>query len=132
MSPESAAEIQEHLLDANEAMDRAGRAIAGLPRAEREKFNELLQEVLAALHLNLLAALHDAHPELKPPQEAEEVPRINSELRWDQVRLPKSISETDIDAVIFSATQPHWRKLAMVVVKALKRCEQLGFAISDE
>jgi Protein of unknown function len=132
MSPESAAEIQQHLLDADQAMGRARRAIAGLPQDEREKFDELLRQVLAALHLDLLAALHDEHPELKPPQEAEEIPRINSELRWDQVRLPKSMSETDIDAVIFSTMQPHWRKVAMVVVQALKRCEQLGLAISDE
>jgi hypothetical protein len=28
--------------------------------------------------------------------------------------------------------QPHWRKVAVVLAKALQRCEQLGLAISDE
>jgi Protein of unknown function len=28
--------------------------------------------------------------------------------------------------------KPQWRKVAMVVVQALKKCEQFGLAISDE
>jgi uncharacterized protein DUF3658 len=132
MNRESAAEIQKHLLDANEAMERARRAIAGLGKEERVRFDDLLVDVMAALECNVLAAIHEQHPELEPPVEGQEEPFINSELRWDQVRLPKSISEADIDAIIVSVMKPQWRKVAMVVVQALKKCEQLGLAISDE
>ena len=62
MNRESAAEIQKHLLDANETMDRARRAIAGLGKEERVRFNDLLVEVIAALEANVLGAIHDQHP----------------------------------------------------------------------
>jgi Protein of unknown function len=132
MTRDEAETIQQHLLDADSAMNRARRAIAGLGKEDRVRFDGLLAEVVDALQSDVLAAIYDQHPDLEPPVEEEEEPCINSELRWDQVRLPTSISEADIDAIIVSVMKPHWRKVAMVVVMALDRCRELGLQISGE
>ena len=87
---------------------------------------------MAALQSEVLATIYEQHPDLEPPVEAKEEPFINSELRWDQVRLPTSVSEADIDAIIFQVMKPQWRKVAMIVVQASERCRQLGLAISAE
>jgi len=132
MTRDQAEEVQRHLLDANSAMDRARRAIAGLGKEDRVSFDGLLAEVMAALQSEVLAPIYDQHPDLEPPVEEKEEPFITSALRWDQVRLPTSISEADIDAIIFSVMKPHWRKVAMVVGMALGRCRELGLQVSDE
>ena len=132
MTRDQAETIQRHLLDADSAINRARRAIAGLGKEDRVRFDDLLAEVEDALQSGVLAAIYDQHPDLEPPVEEEEEPRINSELRWDQVRLPTSISEADIDAILIAIIQPHWRKVAMVVGTALNRCRELGLQISDE
>ena len=132
MTRDQAAKIQSHLLDADSAMDRARRAIAGLGKADRLRFDDLLAEVHAALQADVLGAIYDLHPDLEPPAEIREIPVIKSELRWDQVRLPTSLSEAEVDAVIFSVMEPRWQKVAMVVAKALGRCRDLGLQISDE
>ena len=132
MNREQAAEIQRHLLDADSAMDRARRAIAGLGKEDRVRFDDLLAEVKADLQSEVLASIYDQHPDLKPPAEWREEPCITSELRWDQVHLPSPISEADIDAILLSVMKPRWRKVAMVVVTALGRCRELGLQVSDE
>lgn len=131
MNREQAAEINRHLLDAYGAMDRASKAIASLGKEERVRLDDLLADVIMALQSGVLAAIYDQYPDLEPPAERE-FPCINSELRWDQVRLPPSISATHIDAVIFSVMKPRWQKVAMVVGQAVERCKELGLSISDE
>src|SRR5712691_3246289 len=102
MNREQAVRIQEHLLDAHLALDDARMAIAGLGKEERLRFDCLLWEVVAALQQKLLAPIHDQYPDLEPPVLDEQIPTITSELRWDQVRLPSSITESDLDGIIFS------------------------------
>jgi Protein of unknown function len=106
-------------------------AVAGLPKADRVKFDDLLKEVVGALHFELLDALYDEHPDLKPPEEDREIPVIDSMLRWEEVRLPPRVSEADIDAIIFSVMKPQWRKVAVIVGYARTRCEELGIPISN-
>jgi hypothetical protein len=84
------------------------------------------------LQFEVLPALYDQYPDLEPPRKEVEEPHIDSELRWDEVRLPPSISEKDVDAAIFSVMNPHWRKVAAIVTRAQDRCQQLGFEISHE
>jgi hypothetical protein len=132
MDRNQAVAIQKHLLDANQAMDRARMAIAGLGKEERTRLNTLLVRVVAALQSKVLAAIHDQYPDLEPPYEGEQVPAITSTLRWSQVRLPPSVSEADIDAVILSVMTPRWQKMAMVVMRALNRCKELALPISAE
>jgi len=62
----------------------------------------------------------------------EEIPVISSTLRWEEVSLPASISEADLDQIIFAAMTSRLRKTAMVIGNALKRCEELGLPINDE
>ena len=132
MNRKQAAEIHEHLLDAYTALNHARMAIAGLNKEERASFSDLLIEVTQPLQFEVLQALYDRYPEMEPPREAIEEPYIDRELRWDEVRLPPSISEKDVDAAIFSVMASHWRKVAAIVTRAQDRCRQLGFAISIE
>jgi Protein of unknown function len=132
MDRRQAVEIQKHLLDADRAMDSARMAIAGLGKEERIRLDGPLMKVGIALRSKLLAAIYDQYPDLEPPSEGREVPTITSRLRWEQVRLPPSVSEADIDAVILSVMIPRWQKVAMVVIRALKRCEELALPISGE
>ena len=132
MNREQAVRIQKHLLDAHIALDDARVAIAGLGKEERLRLDGSLHEVVAALQLDLLAPIHDQYPDLEPPLLDEEVPAIISGLTWNQVRLPPSVTEADLDGIIFSLLNPRWQKTAMVVALAAKHCEQVALPIGRE
>src|SRR3954447_19716920 len=72
MTRDQAKEIQRHLLDADSAMDRARRAIAGLGKEDRVRFDDLLAEAIDVLQADVLAAIYDQHPDLEPPAEEKE------------------------------------------------------------
>jgi hypothetical protein len=107
-------------------MDSARMAIAGLGKDKRIRLDGLLRKVGVALHSKLLADIYDQYPGLEPPSDGRVLPTITSRLRWEQVRLPPSVSEADIDAVILSVMTPRWQKVARVVGRALKRCTELA------
>lgn len=127
MNREQAAEIFEHLFVAARDLDEARAAAFAL--AEQDESAASLEAFIVKLNSELIEALFDRFPDLMP---FEEFPAISSTLRWDQVCLPPSISEKDIDAIVFSVMKPHWQKVAMVVGDALQRCKQRGLPISDE
>jgi hypothetical protein len=129
MDRDRAAEIQKHLLAASDALDRVTEAMFRLDKDERKAFAELLFEVHDALHFGLLRMLYAEHPELRPPNEP---PHISSTLRWEEVSLPESITETHIDAVIFEMLTPKLRKTAVVISKAFERCRDLSMPVSNE
>lgn len=131
MNRERAVRIHEYLLDAHVALNDAGMAIAGLAKEERLRFDRLLLEVIAALQQKLLEPIHEQFPDLEPPVLDDEIPII-SELRWDQVRLPPSVTESDLDGLLFSVLTPRWQKTARVVTLALERCKELDVPIGDE
>src|SRR6266702_7461619 len=132
MNRERAVRINDHLLDAYGAFDQARMAIAGLAKEERLRFDGLLTEVIIALQQKLLAPIHDQYPDLEPPLLEEEIATICSELRWDQVCLPPSVTESDLDGIIFPILRPLWQKTAAVVIKVTMRCKELGVPIGDE
>ena len=132
MNREEAVRIQKHLLDAGVSLDHARRTIAGLAKGERLALDGFLREAVDILHLDLLAQVYDQYPDLEPPPLDEEIPTISSVLTWDQVRLPPSVTEADLDGIIFSLLKSHWQKTAMVVVLAMKRCQELALPIGDE
>jgi hypothetical protein len=132
MNREQAVRIHEHILDAYAALDDARMAIAGLGKEERLRLDGSLWEVVADVQEKLLAPIYDQFPDIEPPLLEEQVATISSELRWDQVRLPPSVTESDLDGIIFPLLKPLWQKTAMVVILALKRCEALGVPIGDE
>jgi hypothetical protein len=61
-----------------------------------------------------------------------EPPVISCTLRWEDISLPASISEADLDRIIFSAMTLRLQKTAMVIVKTLKQCEQLNLPIDAD
>jgi len=98
MDKEQAAQIQRHLLDAADAIDRVSAVLVDLSKEDRAALAVPLADILATLHFELLRAVYDRYPALKPSQEAAVV---SSFLRWDDVSLPDSVSEADIDLIIF-------------------------------
>jgi len=61
-----------------------------------------------------------------------EVPTINSTLCWNEVRLPSSIMESDLDDVILSVMQPQWRKMALVLGNARAQCRERSWSLEPE
>jgi hypothetical protein len=55
---------------------------------------------------------------------------IDSDLRWEDATLPASVSETDLDAIIFSVLTSRLQKTAMVIAKAMKRCDERTLPVS--
>src|SRR5438034_1023178 len=55
-----------------------------------------------------------------------EPPVISSTLRWQDVSLPASITEADLDRIIFSVMPSRQQKTAAVMTKVLERCVALG------
>jgi Protein of unknown function len=129
MDRDQATQIKEQLTDVGHAIDRAAVAIWRLGDEERKGFWEDINELYEILYQGLLPALYAQHPELKPPPEP---PHISSTLRWDEVSLPPSVTESSVDRIIFSVLKPLWQKTAKVVILAMQRCKELDVPIGDE
>jgi hypothetical protein len=129
MTKEEATDLRRLLVEAAAAINLAGAIANKLSREERESLALPLDEIYSALRLELLPAIYDQHPDLKPPPE---LPAISSTLRWDEVALPSSVSEADIDAILLSCLKPQWRKMAMIVGNATKRSQELALPIGAE
>src|SRR5262249_31508442 len=115
MNREQAAEIFEHLFDAACELDEA-RAVASALAAQ-DNSAASLAEFIVKLNSELIEALLEKFPGLMT---FGEFPAISSTLKWDQVHLPASVTEADVDAIIFSVMKIHLQKVAMVVVQSLK------------
>ncbi len=61
-----------------------------------------------------------------------EIPTISSELRWEEVTLPPSVSEADLDRIIFAELRPLSRKMAFIIGNVRSRCKELGLPVSSE
>jgi hypothetical protein len=127
MDRDKAVEIQEHLVDAVRAMDRAEAAIRELGEEARSAFAEPLAKA-SDLHFELLRMIYNRFPDLP----SQEIPTITSTLRWEDVRLPPSVTEADLDGIIFSCMQPQWRKMAAIVGRAGRQCEKLSLPVEAE
>jgi hypothetical protein len=57
---------------------------------------------------------------------------IDSDLRWEDVTLPASVSEAYLDTIIFSVLTSRLQKTAMVIAKATKRCDERALPVSAE
>jgi hypothetical protein len=69
---------------------------------------------------------------MEPPAVEEDEPEIDSELRWDQVRLPSSVTETEFDQVIRGTMSQYWRKVARIVIDVVKEYQRRDLSISYE
>jgi Protein of unknown function len=61
-----------------------------------------------------------------------EIPTVSSTLRWQDVTLPNSVSEANLDAIIFSILTQRLQKTAMVVGNAVTHCREHGLPIGAE
>lgn len=98
-----AAELKDLLLDVGDALGSAAGAMVRFGGDERDVLLTDIQEVYEIVYERLLKRIYDGHPELAPPPET---PHLSSELSWDEVSLPSSVSATEIDRIIFSVMQP--------------------------
>jgi hypothetical protein len=103
MDRKQAAKIQRHMLDAAKAM------------------------IIRALHFKLLHAVYSRYPDLRPPEPDRSM--IDTARRWEDIVLPGSVFETDLDSAIFSALSSRWQKTAVVLTKVLQRCKTLGLPV---
>jgi hypothetical protein len=130
MDRKQAANIAKHLHNAADAIDQASAVIMTLEQQDRAALAVSLGEIVSALHFELLLAVYNRYPDLRPPSDEE--PSIDSVLRWENVVLPKSVSEADLDQLIFSALEPNWRKTARVIGNLVIRCKALAWPIDAE
>jgi Protein of unknown function len=125
-----AAQIQRHLLDAADAINRASQLIFALDREDQAILTAPLGNIILALHCELLHALYIRYPDLRPPESGRDM--IDTARRWEEIVLPESVTETDLDSIIFSTLNLRWQKTAMVISRALKRCETLALPVDAE
>jgi hypothetical protein len=63
---------------------------------DREVFSDPIVHLDMVLHNEALRVIYARYPELQPiPADFDE---ISSDLRWEEVTLPPSVSEADLDA----------------------------------
>ena len=127
MDENQAAEIFDYLLQAARELDEARAAADQL--ADRDKDAAAISELVIKLNSELIEALFQRFPDLLP---FEEFPTINSSLRWDQVRLPPSASEAQVDQIIFSVVAPYWHKMARIIWFAVKQGQEFALGVTDE
>jgi hypothetical protein len=127
MNQDQAAEILEYLLEAAHELDEAKAAATVI--ADQDEDAASLRELIIKLNSELLQTIFDRFRDLIP---FEEFPEINSSLRWDQVRLPPSASESQVDQILLSVIVPQWHKMARIIWEAVKRGEELALGITDE
>jgi hypothetical protein len=130
MDETQATEIEKHLRAASDAINRALSLIRTLEKEDHAMFAGPLVEIDSCLHFDLLRAVYARYPELQLL--SNEPPHIISELRWEDVALPASVSEADLDSIIFSVLKPRAQKTAMVVVRTLDRCIERGLPVKSE
>lgn len=100
MNREQAKKIHKHLLDAAAAFRRAEAAIVDVGDDGRKLFADPLVTAVFHLQFKLLRLIYKRFPDLEPPGRPA---TIDSTLRWEDVSLPSSVLETDLDRVIFSS-----------------------------
>ena len=127
MNREQAEDILEYLLEAAFELDEA-KAAANV-FADQDKYAAALSALIIKLNSELLQAIYARFRDLIP---FEEFPEIDSSLRWDQVQLPPSVSEAQVDQIILSVIAPQWHKMARIIWDAVKRSEELALGVRDE
>jgi tagatose-1,6-bisphosphate aldolase non-catalytic subunit AgaZ/GatZ len=57
---------------------------------------------------------------------------VNSTLRWKDIVLPESVTESDVDKLIFATLKENWRKVALIVGNVFQACKTRSIPLSDE
>jgi hypothetical protein len=130
MDKAQAIEIHKHLQAIRDAINKTEAALFKLDREDRAIFGEPMNKLWGALHGHALRAVYERYPELQPIPE--EFDHLNTELRWEDVMLPPSISEADLDAVILSKLRPDLLKVARVIGDVMRAFDERGLSIGEE
>jgi hypothetical protein len=130
MDKAQATEIHKHLLAIGDAINKTEEALSKLDWEDREIFGDPMNKLWGALQAHALRAVYDQYPELRPIPE--EFDHLNTDLRWEEVMLPPSISEADLDAVILSKLKPHSLKVARVIGDVMRAFDERGLSIGEE
>jgi hypothetical protein len=127
MNRDQAAEILEYLLEAASELEEARAAATVL--ADEDEDAAALRALIIKINSELLHTIFDRFGDLVP---FKEFPEISSSLRWDQVQLPQSASEAQVDQILFSVMSLHWHKMARVIWEAVKLSEERSLGVSGE
>ncbi|MGJ4953868.1 hypothetical protein [Bradyrhizobium sp. HKCCYLS20291] len=127
MTREQAEAIQHHLLDASRALGRAASALVDVEDDESGALSAAMVDVSSRLYRDLLQPVYARFPDLAVPMQVVGTVR---HLRWEDVALPPSITESDLDGLIFSLLKPGWINLAVILVLASRRCEELSWPLN--
>ena len=57
---------------------------------------------------------------------------VSSTLRWKDIVLPASVTESDVDKLIFATLKENWRKMALIVGNVFQACKTRSIPLSDE
>ena len=131
MNEIKATELHGHLVDAIQALERAGGLIHSLDKGDQSALLTSIDKITSAIEVELLhEAVYARFPDLH--SEFDEWSFLNTIRQWKDIVLPESVSEADIDAVIFSTLRTQWLKSARIIGDALKECERLQLPVSAE
>jgi hypothetical protein len=131
MDREQATAIAKHLRDANDAIDRATGVAFDLSVEDRKIFSALLRGFYRDCD-EILERIYAGYPDLRPPPSPQEEPEISSPLRWADVTLPASVTEADLDRIIFSKLSTRLMKTARIVGDAFVDCKRLALPITSD
>jgi hypothetical protein len=124
MDRKQATEIVKHVLEAFDAIERAGEI--DIDKADRLELADPIEEIVGQLNYELLPAIYRRYPELRTEWER---PAVSVYHCWEDVDLRGKISEAELDAILFSVMGPHWNKTMMIIARADKRCQELNLQI---
>jgi hypothetical protein len=127
MTREQAEALQHQLLEASRAIGRAASVLTDVEDDERAALSAAMVDVSSRLYRDLLQPINAKFPDLAVPMQVVGTIR---HLRWQDVALPPSIAESDLDHLIFSLLKPGWISLALILVLASRRCEELSWRLN--
>src|SRR5580698_628492 len=122
MDKAQAIEIHNHLLAIRDAINQTEAALFKLDWEDRAIFGDPMNKLWGALHGHALRSVYERHPELQPIPE--DFDHLDTDLRWEDVMLPPSISEADLDAVILSKLKPRSLKVARILNDVIRAFEE--------
>jgi hypothetical protein len=127
MNKAQASKIRTRLLAVGKALNKVDEAISELNKEDREVFADPMVHLDRVLRREALRIIYSRYPELQPGFD-----EISSDRRWEDVTLPPSISEADLDAAILSKLRPHFLKVAKVISDVVRAFDEQGLSIDAE
>ena len=130
MNKAQATKIRRRLLAVGKALNKVDEALSELNEEDRKVFSHPMVHLDVVLHSEALQAIYSRYPELRPmPADFDE---IDSDLQWEDVTLPPSVSEADLDATILSKLKPRSLKMTKVIGDVMNAFHEQGLSIGAD